>query len=514
MTSSRRAYHPLLLAFFPVLTLYARNLATVEVADILPSLALTLGVTLTLWLGLRLARMNQQSAAWVVSSAFILFFSFGPAVRVVGKLLHASRESWVEPVFFLAEALLLVVSLIVLRWPRWVELLTRFLNPASLALLLMAVISTVMGLVARSGSHSPAVTQRPTPVLKAQDAPLPDVYFIVLDAYGRSDVLRNVVGVDNSLFVKNLVDRGFLIPEKSRASYVQTALSLASTLNLTYLDDLSGNPSDDRLPLRRLIRNAPLIQGFRNLGYRVVRFDSGFDATESVMSDLNLGPPESIGTFSSLVADQTPLWLLLGSSASHDPRALHRRRILQVFDQIATASHPSDRPTFTFAHVLAPHPPFLFGPNGEDRSDLQGPYTLNDNRDPGEEGSKQYAAHYADQVRFLNRQVEQAVDRILSTSRVEPIIVIQGDHGPGTRFNADDPQPNDLGERLPVLNAVYLPRKYRQPIEPAITLVNTWRLLLDRCFDARTTPLPNRSFYSPYPHPYVFIDVTNRVENP
>ncbi len=42
-----------------------------------------------------------------------------------------------------------------------------------------------------------------------------------------------------------------------------------------------------------------------------------------------------------------------------------RERILYLLDTVPQVA--GDRaPTFTFAHILSPHPPFIFGENGED----------------------------------------------------------------------------------------------------------------------------------------------------
>ena len=67
------------------------------------------------------------------------------------------------------------------------------------------------------------------------------------------------------------------------------ALSLAATLNLGYHDDLAGFPTTNRLPLRRLIADNAVSRAFRNVGYRVVTFGSGFDASEVIEAELSSG---------------------------------------------------------------------------------------------------------------------------------------------------------------------------------------------------------------------------------
>jgi hypothetical protein len=67
----------------------------------------------------------------------------------------------------------------------------------------------------------------------------PDIYYIILDGHARSDILAELYGYDNNWFVDSLRQRGFYVADRSRTNYAQTYLSLASTLNMTYLDSLA-----------------------------------------------------------------------------------------------------------------------------------------------------------------------------------------------------------------------------------------------------------------------------------
>jgi hypothetical protein len=409
--------------------------------------------------------------------------------------------------------------LAIIFWkPGVVRALTGFINASSVALVAMSVI-----VVAKSGWEGPAarpplVADRPPAVVSPPKERLPDVYFLMLDAYGRSDALKQATGFDNSAFLDRLEQKGFFVARQSTANYCQTALALSATLNLRYLDDMAGSESEDRLPLKRLIADAAVFRTFRRMNYRLVTFDSGFDATESVRGDLNLGPAWNFGTFPTMILDQTPIWFLLGARALHQPHRMHRERVLKVFAELPASSHPSDSPTFTFAHVLSPHPPFIFGADGRDVSEREGSYSLGDSEGwrnvRGHGDATDYVARYGSQVTYITSRVEEVVARILETSPVEPIIIIQGDHGAGSHFEAGALEPNDLGERMTVLNAIYLPRAYRGSIDPGITPVNTFRLVFDRCFGSKLGLLADRNFYSAYQRPYVFTEVTGKIDAP
>ena len=85
----------------------------------------------------------------------------------------------------------------------------------------------------------------------------PDIYFIVLDGYGRSDILREFYGHDNSAFINRLKQKGFWSSENSSANYSRTDFSIAATLNYRYLSELSKRkrffPRDTR-DVRRLLQ--------------------------------------------------------------------------------------------------------------------------------------------------------------------------------------------------------------------------------------------------------------------
>ena len=99
---------------------------------------------------------------------------------------------------------------------------------------------------------------------------------------GRRDTLAELYDVDLGALVTFLKDRGFYVADASRSNYSQTYLSLASTLNMNYLDDVAAvmRNSRDRRPLDYLIQNNALMQAARKAGYQVVGISSDYLVTE------------------------------------------------------------------------------------------------------------------------------------------------------------------------------------------------------------------------------------------
>jgi hypothetical protein len=111
----------------------------------------------------------------------------------------------------------------------------------------------------------------PEDEIKVNQTYLPDIYYIILDGYARSDILRDIYDYDNSDFIDELSSRGFYIAAESRSNYTQTDLSLVSSLNFEYLDYLSfaGGVSINREPLMDLVLKNQACKWLEDAGYNI-----------------------------------------------------------------------------------------------------------------------------------------------------------------------------------------------------------------------------------------------------
>ncbi len=133
---------------------------------------------------------------------------------------------------------------------------------------------------------------------------------------------------------------------------------------------------------------------------------------------------------------------------------------MYLFDHLAEVAD-DPRPTFCLAHVVAPHPPFVFDRDGNDISAENSSYRLTDGKlwsDLDRHGGPDdYASHYRDQATYITARVERSSTRSSPARPEPPVIIIQGDHGPGSHFDTDAAEPNDLVERLSILNLCLIP---------------------------------------------------------
>ncbi len=278
----------------------------------------------------------------------------------------------------------------------------------------------------------------------------PDVYFFLLDSYGRSDLLKSAYGFDNSGFVDELEQRGFFVAKCSQSNYARTELSLGSSLNMQYLQELDDTFKPDKTTRRLLwdsIKHSAVRSNFESMGYETVTFETGLEWLNISDSDHFFSPPpvssgmtEFEGLFLQTTAarySQDLGWV--------DPDYFlgvgFRDRFNNVFDHIDNIVK-IQQPTFSYIHLMSPHSPFVFDPDG---NPTYPPDFWNEQR---RYPADLYQKGYVNQVQFLNKKMLQAIDTIVANSETPPIIILQGDHGPRL-------QPKDKHFRN--LTAIYFP---------------------------------------------------------
>jgi hypothetical protein len=224
------------------------------------------------------------------------------------------------------------------------------------------------------------------------------------------------------------------------------------------------------------------------LGYTSIAFPTGHWFTEWADADYYLAPHadsrDRLGLSAGISAFEwmwinTSMGLALGDAeqafARWFPVDFHeqgedKRELMQfVFDELPAIA-AGRGPNLVFAHVIAPHSPYVFGPNGE-HIFVTGVGGEPSERVPGQ--VHPYWEAYAGQTAHLNTLVLEAVRGILARSSTPPIIVIQGDHG----YVGDPPD-----AKPPILNAYYLPGGGDELIYDEISPVNTFRLILTSYF--------------------------------
>lgn len=510
---SRFILHPFLFALFPILFLYSRNSAEIPFAQIYRPAALLTGATLFVLFLLRLALHGWQRAGLLLTLGLVLFFSFGHADGYLSDAMNAPRpeRNWGLAALWLG---LLALGAWWLGWKaRCLGRVTWALNLAGLFLVGWNGIGALGGLFSQPAlwpawwEESPAVYHPLTDELPQAGVVTnkPDIYYIILDGYAQGSVLADIYGLDNGAFYDFLREAGFTIAEESHANYPQTILSLTSSLNFAYLDDLfSANPRQySRAPLMPLLNESRLVRFLRGQGYRIVALETGYESTDLRGADIFVPSPFKLSPLENQLLSTSMARLAVFELQTE----IHRREIVERFHAAADLAS-LESPKFVFLHLVVPHPPFVFDAQGE--LVLPDDLTISDGSHYSQPGAV-YAARYTEQLLYVNVLVEELLRSILDQSAQPPIILLQSDHGPGAYLDWDSLENTCLRERLSILNAYFLPGAGVE-VPPTITPVNSFRLVLDAYFNTRLGVLPDRSYFATWPRPFDYIDVTDRLD--
>lgn len=305
---------------------------------------------------------------------------------------------------------------------------------------------------------------------------MPDVYFIILDKYGRSDAIKSYYDYDNSEFLKELRDLGFWVAECSRSNYAFTVMSFSSQLNMAYVEELTDEPSLSTT--RALIRNNLVHAAFEEIGYTTIAFEMGFSWGDMKHFDYYFEEsPENIKTWSldpfEILYLKSTLGILFFETDSEiglqvslsdvEEKANRTCLILDVLPEIPKMRGPK----FVHAHIITPHPPYIFNADG----------SLNNNPDDVDpiEG-------YREQLRFIEPRIIEVLRLIIENSSQPPVIILEGDHGFGRKYVTSN------------LLALYLPENGAEGLSDHLTLINVFPHIFNTYFGTDLDYLPDLSF--------------------
>lgn len=501
--------HPTIFALYFVAFLWAQNPSEgVGGSQVLKVAAIAVAVTLAVYSVLRHFLGDPLRAGLCTTTVVVGVLSFGHLANVT----NAQPGGVEEGGLLLAVALLICAGVIVsAKAHQQVAAVTRLLNLISVFLLALNAVPAAravnLGVPAASAREDLSI--QPLRWQGGGGSPR-DIYYLVFDRYAGDQTLRDLYGFDNGSALSFLESRGFTVVRGAVANYPQTAHSLASTLNMVYLDDLAervGRDSDSWEPLVGSLRASAIADAMQGAGYEYYLVGSWWEPTaEDPSADQSYvyGRSDSFGeTFYRTTAIPYLLeWL--SPAAPYDPfRTQYDRVGFQVGALKEISLDPA--PTFTFAHFTLPHYPYVF--------DEEGNYVRPDRVPHVEEA-------YIAQLRYTNDLIRNIVGSLAPGPEEEdPIIIIQSDEGPHP-VDRDFPDADlrwayesevELGRKLRILHAYYFPGVGDGAVLPTLTPVNTFRALLDSYFGADLPLLPDRVFiWEDRQHPYRFTDVSER----
>lgn len=475
----RTPFFSILLAIYPTLALFANNVFQAGIHNIVRPLIFSIIFCLILFgIFYFIFKRDIAKSAVITGLSVFLFFIYGH----IHSLLNANTSS---PGFFtrhigliLLFAIVWVGVFVILKIFSCKSELITILNFFSMFLIVFPIGQLGFRYVGEmiSAQKVKSEMSKNNSEMIAQDI-MPDIYYIVTDEYGRPDGLLENYGIDVSDFIAQMEDIGFYYADQSMSNYGETFSSISSSLNMNYADSIIAELETNKssTTYQETIKNNRVRSILEQLGYQTIAFETGYRWSELNDADIYYRIP-SINRLSQL----TPFEVMLFEDTlaypfrgyfyqlfpvNNQPQHLHGLHIEAQLNLLSNLPKIAENPntTFTFAHIIIPHVPYVFDTNGNVLSD------------PGYwSGDKASAVNeeyrldgYQNAVKFISNQLLSIVKEILANSENPPIIVIQSDHG----WRGE--QRNDI------LNLYYFPDQNYSVLYPSITPVNTFRVIFD-----------------------------------
>jgi len=508
-------FHPFLFAIFPIISIYSSNMHELLPNDLVQPVIMILSFTAIIFLIVKLIFKVWSKVGLVVSLIIGLMFSYGYVyLQIVGFAIGDVTIG--RHIFLIIPYIVMFIGgcYYIFKTKKELENITKILNVVSASLILVSVIS--IGTYAIENNGLGIVILENNDAVKGIDSSIeqnemislvgdldhyPDVYFIILDEYGGKSSLNDDLNFDNSEFIGNLEEKGFTVIPNSHSNYPQSFLSIPSTMNmkyLNYLKDTLGEKSKDQLTAMKMMNNFLAMEIFKSKGYKTINFQTtGFE----INADYQVCESKNILESNKLMSEVSKIsifkyfltWIELQNT---------REKQECYFSELSEIHKKFDEPVFIFAHILVPHAPNVFGPNGE--------YVM-----PrvfyNEWGTEEDKKRYLDTLQYTNLRIEEFVDKVLKETDREPIIIIESDHGTAFDFDWDEPTDEMLKQRFSNLNAYYLP-KGGDLLYDNITPVNSFRIIFNSNFDGNFELLDDKAYWSNSEKPYGFKDVTELIK--
>ena len=483
--------HPILFSIFPIIFLYVHNIHVVPFHGFIVPLILSILVTLFLLAIARAILKNNYKAGFIVSLFVFLFLIFGHITNLI-----TSDESIGE----LNDSIIFGMFIIIIvgggyyfvRTKRKLDNATIITNSIAVVLVVMMLVNIATHNFENSFSIESSDSVNDFNLKLNENAINPDVYFFMLDGYSNHKILQKYFDYDNQKFIDSLREQGFFVSnEYTSSNYPWTYMSVSSFLNIKYVNEFDTsdvNSPKEEEPLYKIIDNNIVMQNFKELGYKNISFDSGWHGTRVVdIADQNLCENPNVDWLALHQIKEATILPTIKELNKIIGQQIHeqkRQQIFCIFDELIQITEKTKGPVFVFTHIMAPHPSWVFDSDGDKPVELVSVKSKDIN--------KRKLAYIA-QMEFANKKVIESINKILSESESEPIIIILSDHG--TRI-VEDKQTADERDVIKYGNfmAFYLPN-YNESFGYPKTPVNVFRIIFNSYFNGEFEILEDRVFY-------------------
>jgi hypothetical protein len=464
--------YPLFLYLLPVFFVlhgFTENYDFVPPKDALVLVIVYMGFALVFLLLSWLFYKNWLKAAIIATFIMAFHFFFGSVQDMLRRLSPASflsRYVFLIPLFL---CMLLVLVIGLKKRKGNIVRLAFYLN----ILLTLFIVIDIVWLTSKT-IHKKASGLSKEFVF-CENCPRPDVYLVIADEYVGNSELKEVFHFDDSAFLNQLKKRGFYTIPNSSSNYNFTPYSVASTLNMDYLDMSARQPLLGHT--YETIRDNRFLSFLQYHNYRFYNYSYfDFKGQPSYTRETFLPNKTRLitgQTFLSRVRKELRFLLVTKFKSKTEMRKdayFSRDNNEKLYGLTLTAiEQRTDQPKFVLAHLMMPHYPYYYDRNGKEF-----PF------ESLTEGNQTNREHYTEYLQYANGRLLALIDHMLASSPHPPLIILMGDHG-FRHFNEKvDPKYYFCN-----LVSVHLPGNDYTAFTDSLTNVNLLRTVLNTSFGQR-----------------------------
>lgn len=494
--------HPFLFGVFTTIFIFTFNVHLVKIQDLIFPIVIIISIIIGLTIPIKILLKNKKKTAFIISIIAILFFSYGHFYEIIENDIDNFQHKFLLVIFFIIFA---VGVYYFVRTKRKLDNATKITNGVSIVIILFSIMNLGMYFVDDTSEFDiNQVENQNISKNILNETTVPDIYYIILDAYAGQDSLEKHFDFDNSEFYEFLSENNFYVVKHAHSNYEETYKSLSSSLNMGYVNEIDNYNLQKRIDLGyEMIENNQVMSNAKAKGYKIINFFSGWGPTRNMpLADLNVCN-EYRGTLDS------ELFSMVLNKSILDPFFVKlfendRKELVNChFEKIKDINKISEKPIFVFAHITIPHGPYIYGPNGEHISPES--IQLGDKLENKEK--------YIGQLKYTNTLTKDAINTILKAEKYienPPIIIIQGDHSSG-EIRFENMQKEGLQDIFSILLAIHAPSLENDIFYDNLTPVNTFRLIFNNYFGDDYSILEEKQYKTQPESPWKFIDVTEIV---
>ncbi len=504
-------FYPIIFSINPILLLYQVNISNMAYSQLSPIIFIAPLAVLLLLIGLNRILHNSHRAGFVLFTVSMWFFYYVP-IRELVRRIHIGQftitSDWVIlPIWTVIFAFLVSNWL----WSRVTkpEIITLYLNIVSIVAVFFSISQIATNLIPMYLSKPPAGSGNQSSLPVNHKGNLPDIYYIIMDGYAREDVLRDLYNYDNSDLISALKDRGFYIAGQSQSNYIQTAISLASSLNMQYLSGNEGTRPNKGLVMGDIYQSKSR-EILEQLGYKYVAFSTGYPPTDLTDADIYFSDPqvEPSHDLEALVMLNSTLGPFVDLNWIQPPvtkYSAEQQRIESTFSNLNNVVPGIEGPKFVFAYIFGPHPPSIFDESGPITPDAR---FVMEGISSYQGTSVQYMDGYVHEIAYLNQRLIETIDNIIANSKTPSVIIIQADHGPDAFLDWKSLSNSCLKERFSILNAYYFPNQSTDQLSETINPINTFAVVFNTYFGMNINFQENHQYFATWENRFPYSDVT------